>query len=338
MIAASATQNSFEKVAIVVVTFRRQELLRGLLSSIGQLSIVPWRVVVVDNENSDETHRICDHAAQAWKKQGGPWEACELDYVPQEENTGGAGGFSAGVKRAYELGAAWFWLMDDDVSVMPDALEKLRAWAQHYEAVQGSRLDVDGGPFYWQYRFWAKLGIYNPFASADLGKEGFRKANALCFEGGLFNRRIVERIGLPDYRFFLYWDDCVYGYLASKITEVVVVKDVVLQRRREVPAWEMAAKRQLNSASDMTRFCIMRNRGHMAHYLKMNGDYMPPLFALGTLASFAKELVRLIAVDRKSFRSGMGRLIAGWREARRIIHDKTWQPMPPLSRDYDRSE
>ncbi len=316
-----------------MVTFRRQELLRGLLNSIGQLSVVPWRVVVVDNENSDETRLICESAAQTWKEQRGAWETCELVYAPQEENLGGAGGFSAGVKRAFDLGAEWFWLMDDDVSVMPDALEKLGVWAERYDAVQGSRLDADGGPFYWQYRFWAKLGIYNPFASAHLGDAGYKKANALCFEGGLFSRRVVERIGLPDYRFFLYWDDCIYGYLASKMTDVVVVKDVVLQRCREVPAWEMAAKRQLNSTSDMTRFCIMRNRGHMAHYLKMHGDYLPPLFALGTLASFAKEFVRLIAVDRKSFRSGAKRLFEGWREARRIIHDKAWQPMPPLSSD-----
>lgn len=38
-----------------------------------------------------------------------------------EENTGGAGGFSAGVERAFELGAEWFWVMDDDVAVEPTA-------------------------------------------------------------------------------------------------------------------------------------------------------------------------------------------------------------------------
>ena len=32
-------------------------------------------------------------------------------YAQQTENLGGAGGFSAGVAKAYELGAAWFWVM-----------------------------------------------------------------------------------------------------------------------------------------------------------------------------------------------------------------------------------
>ena len=36
--------------------------------------------------------------------------------------------FSAGVKRAYELGAQWFWVMDDDVMVVPEAIERLEPW------------------------------------------------------------------------------------------------------------------------------------------------------------------------------------------------------------------
>lgn len=52
--------------AIVIVTFMRQQLLEGLLDSILTLTVAPWRVVVVDNENSDETARIvADFEARA---------------------------------------------------------------------------------------------------------------------------------------------------------------------------------------------------------------------------------------------------------------------------------
>ncbi|MGC9001313.1 MAG: hypothetical protein ACP5J2_10155, partial [Caldisericum sp.] len=37
-----------------------------------------------------------------------------LHYVRMHENTGGAGGFHEGVKRAYERGYDWLWLMDDN--------------------------------------------------------------------------------------------------------------------------------------------------------------------------------------------------------------------------------
>ena len=84
--------------------------------------------------------------------------------------------------------------------------------------------------------------------------------NQLCFEGGMFSRRVVETIGLPDFRYFIYGDDAVYGYLASKHFPAAVVADVVLRRARVVSNWDIAGKRQLNSTSDNNRYYIMRNR------------------------------------------------------------------------------
>ena len=74
-----------------------------------------------------------------------------LEYVPMEENTGGAGGFSAGVGRAFELGAEWFWVMDDDVAVEPDGLATLARWSEEADAIMGQRRDFDGGHFFWQH-------------------------------------------------------------------------------------------------------------------------------------------------------------------------------------------
>ena len=95
--------------------------------------------------------------------------------------------------------------------------------------------------------------------------------------------------------------------------------------------WEVTGVRQLNSSSDMTRYYIMRNRGYMARYLKLNGDYNPLAFSLGTVLSFAKEFIRLAVVDRASFSSGAKRLIAGWKESRKLMRDSSWKPMPPLA-------
>ena len=144
-------------------------------------------------------------------------------YAPQSDNLGGAGGFSAGVKKAYELGAAWFWVMDDDVAVLPDGIEKLAKWTKRHEVIQGSRYDYDGGPFYWQYQFIVPLGIPNPIAPAAFGKAGYRVMNTLCFEGGLFSRRIVERIGLPDPAVLHLLGRYDVRVSASKVTNPIVV-------------------------------------------------------------------------------------------------------------------
>ncbi len=323
-----------DKVAIIIVTYQRRQLLCQLLDSLLRLSVAPWRVIVVDNDNDPEVANIIekyrDKVAEGLARKAWQDGARSFEYVGQPENTGGAGGFSKGVEVAYKAGADWFWLMDDDVTVLPDALDKLARWMPDHGVIQGSRLDFDGGPFYWQYRFLPKLGIYNPFATARFDESGCKSTNTACFEGGLFSREVVAQIGLPDPRFFVYWDDCVYGYLASKVTDSVVVSDVIMQRTRELKNWEVTGTRQLSSSSDTTRLYIMRNRGYMAHYLKLNGDFNRFTFALGTIFSFAKEFIRLVSVDRKNFSSGWGRLVAGWHESRTIMHDQTWKPMPKL--------
>jgi rhamnopyranosyl-N-acetylglucosaminyl-diphospho-decaprenol beta-1,3/1,4-galactofuranosyltransferase len=327
---------SLNKAAIVVVTYKRQELLAGLFDSILQLTQAPWRIVVVDNENSAETavmvQQFSDRATSRWGKtiidSAGNQE--RVVYTPQDHNGGGAGGFSVGVKKAYDLGAHWFWVMDDDVAVEPKGLDVLSKWADKYQVIQGSRLDYDNGSFYWQYHFINSLGIPDPIAPAGFGSSGCKTMNTMCFEGAFFSRKIVEQIGLPDPRFFIYWDDTIYGYLASKVTQPVVVSDVIMRRTRELGNWDIAGVRQLNSTSDMNRYHIMRNRGYMARYFMIYGDYRPVMFALGTAATAVKEVIRLFAVDRGSIFSGIPQLFHGWLDSRKLMHDPNWKPMPAL--------
>lgn len=63
---------------------------------------------------------------------------------------------------AYDLGATWLWLMDDDVEVLPDGLRRMGVWAERFHHVQGRRYDYDGSEFYWQYRLSIALGIPIP--------------------------------------------------------------------------------------------------------------------------------------------------------------------------------
>lgn len=331
-----AAKKSIEKLAIVVVTYKRQQLLTKLFDSIEQLTVAPWRIVIVDNEHSDETRGMVEDFSERITRQWGTTVAdasgneTRVVYAPQADNLGGAGGFSAGVKKAYELGAEWFWVMDDDVAVEPDGIEKLAKWTPRHDVIQGSRYDFDGGPFYWQYDFIVPLGIPNPIAPAAFGRAGYRVMDTLCFEGGLFRRRVVEKIGFPDPRFFIYWDDTMYGYLASKVTNPIVVPDVVLRRTREIGNWDIAGLRQLNSTSDMNRYHIMRNRGYMARYFMAHGDFRPFLFALGTAATAAKEVIRLVMVDREHVKTGLVQIAKGWWDSRKLMHDPNWKPMPPL--------
>ncbi|MBQ9687741.1 MAG: glycosyltransferase family 2 protein [Aeriscardovia sp.] len=326
-----------DKLAIVVVTYKRQELLQQLFESILQSTIAPWRIIITDNENSAQTEEIVQQFSKTVDEQ---WGSTDPDiesnthrviYQNMTENTGGSGGFHAGVRRAYQLGAEWFWLMDDDVAIEPRGIERLNKWTDKHDVIQGQRYNFDGTPFYWQYSFLTSLGIPNPIAPSKFGHAGYKVMNTACFEGGLFKRSVIQKIGLPDKRFFIYWDDTIYGYLASKVTNPIIIPDFVMRRTRTINNWDIAGKRKLNSTSDMNRYYIMRNRGYMARYFMAHGDFSASCFALGTFLTFIKECIRLVMVD-KSYKTGLSALFRGWFDSRAIFHDGDWKPMPPLEK------
>jgi hypothetical protein len=171
------------------------------------------------------------------------------------------------------------------------------------------------------------MGIPIPFAPAGFDSSGYKEMNSGCFEGMFIHRSIVQRIGLPDPRFFIYWDDQMYGWLASRLTTAVIVDEFVLRRTREIRQWDMGI-RHMNASSNAYRYYIMRNRGFIKQYYRVHGVYNPVLFGLGTTATFFKELIRLVFVERTV--RGTSNLFRGLRDGGRIGRDRSWQPMSPL--------
>jgi len=316
-------------LAVVIVTYKRQQLLQVLFDSLVALQVPPAHIVVVDNEASKETEQLtCDLAARL--------AHTEVHYHPMEKNVGGAGGFSVGVEIAMQIGAEWIWVMDDDVKVLPEATARLAPWladgvANDTRVIQVGRRDVNGNDFYWQSHFNTTFGVPNPLSPAGFRPgERSRVIDTMCFEGGIVHRSIVDTIGLPDARFFIYWDDTIYGYLASKYTKPILLDERLIQRTRVLQNLRIGRIRRLNETSDMNRYYIMRNRGYMAQYFKLYGDYKPILFGVGTLMTLGKEIIRLRLAD--DFRHGLRQLLDGVRDSGPLRRDKTWRSMSAMSR------
>jgi GT2 family glycosyltransferase len=102
------------RVVVVVVTWNRRELLAEAMHAVTTQVPPPDAVVVVDNASSDGSQRfVVDQYPDA-------------DLVRLETNTGGAGGFAAGVDRALRVHRAdLVWLLDDDTVPEPGALSAL---------------------------------------------------------------------------------------------------------------------------------------------------------------------------------------------------------------------
>ncbi|MGN0103417.1 glycosyltransferase [Bifidobacterium thermacidophilum] len=185
----AATQNLAKRLAVVVVTYRRQHLLGELFDSLAELTTHPWCIYVVDNENSQDTQtRVRDFGerlADAW---GEPDDGAErVVYLPQSTDVGGSAGFNAGMKRAYHDGAEWFWLMDDDVAVLPDTVETLAPWTDVHDVIQGVRFDLFGEDLPQPRDLNVAFGT--PVLSPPrFGRAGYRVTNAVCPERLVYGR------------------------------------------------------------------------------------------------------------------------------------------------------
>src|SRR5262249_36524583 len=115
-------------IGAVVVTHDRCHLLAAALAAIDAQTRRPDTVVVVDNASADGTARML--------RERFPW----AQVVTLARNTGGAGGFAAGMARALELGATALGLMDDDTVPSPGALEALLSAGRHGAALVASRV------------------------------------------------------------------------------------------------------------------------------------------------------------------------------------------------------
>lgn len=214
-----------DRICAVVVTFNRKDMLRECLHSLEQQSRRPDAILVVNNCSSDGTREMLDT------------EFSHLQHLHLTANTGGAGGFHEGMKWAFAQGYEWLWVMDDDVEALTDTL----ATMLQYKDISGfihTRRVTNGTPFRWE-GVWDVSSADKRSYPVDISFENGRPwipVNYGCFEGALINRAVVDRIGLPDKRFFMQGDDLVYGYLASLHTNVIYINHVGFHRKIPVAA------------------------------------------------------------------------------------------------------
>ncbi|MHA7305482.1 glycosyltransferase [Arthrobacter sp. TMN-49] len=321
-----------EQFFIVITTYNRADYLADLLSSIAVLDPAPDGVIVVNNASTDGTVSVIEQAGAHFAALTPP-----ITVIHHElgVNSGGSGGFCAGVERALAEGAQWMWLMDDDVTTVPGAIGAFAPWMEKYDAIIGRRYDASGAPFYWQHNFSTFLGFPLPVRGDVFRHSNEFATNVGCFEGMLVHADAVRAVGLPDPRFFLNWDDTTYGWLISRQRPVRYVNEFVLHKARAQRSVDLGI-RHLNDSSDLSRYYVMRNRGLVGQYLRVHGRFNTVGFALGTALTAAKEVLRLIAVER-TLRGG-GKLWQGWLESRRILAATDFDPMPVLAQRHSGGE
>ena len=213
-----------EKICAVIVTYNRKELLleciQGVLDQTRQLD----HIFILDNNSDDDTEQHL--------RNKNILENPLISFVKLPSNMGGAGGFYEGVKKAFDANYDWLWLMDDDVEPEKDCLEKMLNYSESSKCLHPTKRYTENGEiFTWQGHFDPITSFSHRYKIENFRDAAFTKVNFGCFEGMLIHRDIIEKIGFPDKKFFIVGDDLIYGYLASKYTDVLYLRDPEFKKK-----------------------------------------------------------------------------------------------------------
>ena len=184
------------KVYLLIVTFNRKMLLLECLQALLVQTIQPSKILIVDNASTDGTIETLQQ--NDWLEQP------NIQLIALKENTGGAGGFSAGMQYAFEQGADYVWMMDDDAVPYPTALEEIMRHATP-EHIYGS-LAVNGEDTAWATTLLAE----NKTVHLKNQVTELAEVQSLPFLGFLTSKEIYQNIGLPDASYFIAADDVEY--------------------------------------------------------------------------------------------------------------------------------
>ncbi|CAK8721613.1 glycosyltransferase [Candidatus Electrothrix gigas] len=196
-----------EHIYIVVVTYNRLTLLLRCLASLRRQSLIPEKIIIVDNASTDGTNEALQEIANEDKR---------VTYLRLTENIGGSGGFYEGIKHIQEIGEGWIWLMDDDALPEPTALEELSLQAMNSGDIYGSvAVDEKNNS---QTLCWPVVLIKEKSKNQRILDAGeslvLEKVNGLPFLGFFIHTSLVRKIGLPDKDFFISGDDMDYSLRA----------------------------------------------------------------------------------------------------------------------------
>jgi len=204
-------------VVIVTLNWNRKADTLAFLTSCADLSYPRLHTIVVDNASSDKSVQAI---------------AATFPHVEQlvnAANLGFARGTNVGMRRAYELGADYLFLANNDTTLLSDAINLLVATAETYGAgmVAPSIYYADPPHAIWWLGGWLRPQLLEVRRCERVPGRNALHPFAVDFITGcgmLVSRATLEAVGLFDERFFMYYEDSDYCLRAYQRQVKVMVE------------------------------------------------------------------------------------------------------------------
>jgi len=198
-----ASNEKIPKVVIITLNWNGGNDTIECVESLKRLNYPNYHIVVVDNGSTDGS-------VSAFKAQ-----YPNLTIIENGCNLGYAAGFNAGLKYAYEQGADYFLILNNDTIIDPDALTELVKVAK-----QDEKIGFVSGKVYWYNRrdVLQTAGRENDpltlvgrhVGSGEIDRGQYDKIQDYNFIDDIFllvRHHVYETVGGYDPIFFLYYEE-----------------------------------------------------------------------------------------------------------------------------------
>ncbi len=221
-------------IGVVLVTFNRLGELKKSLACYESQTLKPAYLIVVDNCSTDGTVDFL----KEWEKKPLPFPA-EVLYLPT--NTGGSGGFYAGLEKAQEkMSAEWIWVSDDDGFPETDCFEKAQNFIDERKeeipeisAFCGMCVDKGHPAPVQRARFVRKFFVRQEMPVPEKFFESGKPftIDLYSFVGTILKKSALSVAGLPRKDFFIYQDDYEHAVRMGKVGKIYCVPQIVIHHK-----------------------------------------------------------------------------------------------------------
>lgn len=204
-----------ERVFTVVLNYRHVSDTLRCLESVRRSTYRNQSLIVVDNGSTPDTAAQLTDALPA------------TAVLTSTTNLGYAGGNNLGIRRALERGADFVWLLNPDVTVEPETLERLVAVAAERPraGIIGSRIVYggsrpatiwhDGGVIDWD-RGGATSHLNDGRRVREVAPGQPYAVDYVTGAGMLVRREVFEDVGLLPEHYFLYFEETAFTVCARR--------------------------------------------------------------------------------------------------------------------------
>ncbi|WP_295360827.1 glycosyltransferase [uncultured Pseudoramibacter sp.] len=217
-------------IGIVLVTFNRLEKLKIAIQHYEAQIFKPAFILIVDNCSSDGTKEYLDR----WKAE--PAEI-KRHVIHLDSNTGGAGGFYAGMQEALKLSSDWIWVSDDDAYPRRNALKNLKDYYQGLTPEKQNEIAAlccavynQGKVHEWHRNHMKqtklKVKIF-PSTAEEYQKKAF-PIEIFSYVGAMIKSSVLKKVGLDRKEFFIYCDDQEHSIRIAREGKIFCVPSAII--------------------------------------------------------------------------------------------------------------